>query len=195
MKKLKKHLGNWKRNAVVTAVLLLICTGVYLNWSYGQQELTPELTQTLNTEQVLDESAMVVGEVTLDPAQPVSASAERETEDYFAAMRLSRQESRDQAVSLLQESIAYEDQEAVKTQYADQLNSMIDLALDEAQIESLLLAKGYRDCVTYISDDTVSVAVSAPAEGLDRESVARIADVVTSQTDYSLADVRIIEVK
>ena len=39
------------------------------------------------------------------------------------------------------------------------------------------------------------IAVSAPAEGLTQADVALISDVVTSQTDYMLSQVRIIEVK
>lgn len=191
---MKKYLKNWKRNAVVAAVLVFICTGVFLNWSYNQKAETATLTQSLDAEQVLGDSTLVIGDVELDPAQTVAATEPNLT-DYFAALRLSRQEGRDQAVATLQESIAYEDQESIKAQYVEQLNSIVNVALDEAQIESLLLAKGFEDCVTYISDDVVSVAVSAPAEGLDQVSVARIADVVTSQTDYKLADVRIIEVK
>ena len=46
-----------------------------------------------------------------------------------------------------------------------------------------------------MADDTVSVAVSAPAEGLSTADVALISDVVTSQTDYDLSQVRVIEVK
>ena len=41
----------WKRNAVIATVLVFICAGVYLNWSYNQKEKTPELTQTLSAEQ------------------------------------------------------------------------------------------------------------------------------------------------
>ena len=68
-------------------------------------------------------------------------------------------------------------------------------ALSEAQIESMVIAKGFADCVTYITDDTVSVAVAAPAEGLSEADAALISDVVRSQTDYPLSQVRIIEVK
>ena len=32
----------WKRNAVIAAVLLFICAGIYLNWSYNRSK-TPEL--------------------------------------------------------------------------------------------------------------------------------------------------------
>ena len=70
-----------------------------------------------------------------------------------------------------------------------------DVTPYQAQIESLIIAKGFTDCVTYMADDTVSVAVSAPAEGLSTADVALISDVVTSQTDYDLSQVRVIEVK
>ena len=75
------------------------------------------------------------------------------------------------------------------------LNTIVGTALSEAQIESLVIAKGYDDCVTYINDGVVCVAVSSPADGLSDADAALISDIVTSQTDYSLSQVRIIEVK
>ena len=68
-------------------------------------------------------------------------------------------------------------------------------ALCEAQIESLVIAKGYADCVAYLGDGTVSVAVASPEGGLQQTDVALISDIVTSQTDCDLADLRIIGVK
>ncbi len=110
-------------------------------------------------------------------------------------MRLSRQQSRDSAVELLEQTIAYDEGSELGTNAAETLNTLVSTALCEAQIESLVIAKGYDDCVTYISDDTVSVAVSAPPEGLTEADVALISDVVTAQTAYDLSQVRIVEVK
>ena len=115
--------------------------------------------------------------------------------DYFAQVRLSRQESRDSAVELLEETIAYDEGTAVGDTASATLNTLVNTALSEAQIESMVIAKGFADCVTYITDDTVSVAVAAPAEGLSEADAALISDVVRSQTDYPLSQVRIIEVK
>ena len=78
---------------------------------------------------------------------------------------------------------------------SDALNEIVGTALSEAEIESLVIAKGYDDCVTYINDGVVCVAVSAPADGLGDADAALISDIVTSQTDYPLSQVRIIEVK
>jgi len=188
-----KSFKKWRRNAVVATVLLFISAGIYLNWSYTQEQAAVDLSDTLDAEQVMGETTLVIGSGD-EAAEPVSSELGSNA-DYFAAVRLSRQESRDQAVGALQETMAYEDQESAKTLCAESLDQIVNTALDEAQIESLVIAKGYQDCVTYIADEIVSVAVSAPAEGLSQSDVALISDVVISHTDYSLADIRIIEVK
>ena len=68
-------------------------------------------------------------------------------------------------------------------------------ALSEAQIESLIIAKGYQDCVAYMTSEGISVAVSAPDGGLKSEDVAVIADVVMGQSNYGLKDIRVVEVQ
>lgn len=188
-----RNFKKWRRNAVVATVLLFISAGIYLNWAYTKDAAMVDLSDTLNADQVLGESTLVIGPV--DEEETAVSADTAEVSDYFAAVRLSRQESRDQAVGALQETMAYEDQENAKTLCAESLDKIVTTSLDEAQIESLVIAKGYKDCVTYIADEIVSVAVSAPAEGLSQSDVALISDVVVSHTDYSLADIRIIEVK
>ena len=180
----------WKRNAVIATVLLFICAGVYLNWSYNNRQKTPDLTDTLNAEQVMGETSLQLD----DAAEPVSLE-ETSTDDYFAQVRLSRQSSRDSAVELLEQTIAYDEGTAVGDTASQTLNRIVGTALSEAQIESLIIAKGYQDCVAYAADGNICVAVSAPAEGLSQSDVALISDVVTSQTDYSLTELRIVEVK
>mgnify|MGYP002508660951 CR=1 FL=1 len=66
---------------------------------------------------------------------------------YFAAARLNRQQARDSALSLLQDAAGREDaDEAVKTQVNDTIQTMADYTVTEAQIENLVIAKGYADC-------------------------------------------------
>ena len=75
------------------------------------------------------------------------------------------------------------------------LNRIVGAALSEAQIESLIIAKGYAVCVAYMSNDCISVAVSAPEGGLQQQDVAVIADVVMSQSGYGLDSIRVVEVR
>ena len=124
----------------------------------------------------------------VDPAQVTATASE-----YFAAVRLSRQEARDSAVSLLQEAMAYSDS-AEAAQSNEKLEQIVQMALCEAQIESLVIAKGYAECVAYISDAGISVAVSSPEGGLQQNDVAVIADIVMTQSEYGMEDIRVVEV-
>lgn len=173
----------WKRNAIVATVLVLICAGVYLNWNAAQNEAV-DLSQTLDAEQVMALS---------DASE--SFGAEAVMADSFAQIRLARQESRDSAVELLQETMAYDEDTAESSAAASSLDHIVSTALAESQIESLLIAKGFADCVAYMGEDIISIAVSAPAEGLSEADVAMISDIVTTQSDYSLDEIRVIEVK
>ncbi len=187
----------WKRNAVVVTVFLFVCAGIYLNWYYTKQDDTPELDQTLNSEQVLGEDTLVLSadEGTLMEVAKQTEQATDHSADSFATIRLSRQGARDAAIETLQETIAYADGDGSVTTTSKELEDIVETSLSEAQIESLIVAKGFDDCVAYMTDDGISIAVSAPAEGLKDSDVALISDVVTGQTDYDLTDIRIIEVK
>ncbi len=179
----------WKKNLMAVAVLLTVCSGIYLNWIYSGGKDTQNLEDTLNSDKVMSDDMLV-----LDGQDKVEVNGESNTaKDYFAAVRLSRQEARDAAVSLLQEAMSYGSQEQVAQNNA-QLEEIIQYALCEAQIESLIIAKGYTDCVAYMTEDGISVAVAAPEGGLQQSDVAVIADVVLSQSDFALNDIRVVEV-
>lgn len=180
----------WKKNLVAAAVLVTVCTGIYMNWLYTEQQTAAELTDTLDAEKVMSEDLLVLEDVEVIADEETVTTAT----DYFAAVRLSRQQARDSAVSLLQEAAAYSDQTKAAESSAE-LEDIVQTALTEAQIESLVIAKGYADCVTYMSSEGVSVAVSAPEGGLQAEDVAVIADIVLTQSDYTLDEIRIVEVQ
>ena len=177
----------WKKNLVAAALLVTVCIGIYANWSYTQAQQTADLTDTLDEEKILSDDMLVMANT--EDMQV----AENTAADYFAAVRLSRQEARDSALTMLQEAMAYaEDSEASASN--EMLDGIVQTALCEAQIESLVVAKGYADCVAYIGDDGISVAVSAPEGGLQKEDVALIADIVMTQSEYTIDKIRVVEV-
>ncbi|MBR5022174.1 MAG: SpoIIIAH-like family protein [Oscillospiraceae bacterium] len=175
----------WKKNLVVTAVLLTVCGGIYVNWMYGQDQSVADLTDTLDEDKILSVDKLVMADETAENSNTMV--------DYFAAVRLSRQEARDSAVSLLQEAMAYGDE--TETKSSAELEQIVNTALCEAQIESLVIAKGYSDCVTYIANDAVSVAVAAPEGGLQQPDVAVISDIVVNQSGYTMDKIYVVEVK
>lgn len=184
----------WKRNLIAAAVLALVCTGVYLNWLYTDTDAV-ELTSTLDSEKLMDDSLLVMAQNT-DEQQVLAeniADAPQSQADYFAQMRLSRQESRDAAVELLQETISYAGENEDIEAASNQLQQLVSMSLSEAQIESLVVAKGYEDCVAYMTDENISVAVSGSA-ALEQNDIARITDIITEQTEYTMPQIRIIDV-
>lgn len=42
------------------------------------------------------------------------------------------------------------------------IQAMADYTVTEAQIENLVIAKGYADCVAFIGENALSLAVAAP---------------------------------
>ena len=178
----------WKKNLVAGAVLLTVCGGIYANWVYSQSQSVADLTDTLDSSKVLSDR-LVMG----DESSILNESTTNTMTDYFAAVRLSRQEARDNAVNLLQETMAYGEQGSAEA--SAELEEIVNVALQEAQIESLIIAKGYTDCVAYIADDAISVAVAAPEGGLQQPDVAVIADIVITQSSFTMDQVYVVEVK
>jgi len=185
----------WKKNMVAAAVLVTVCAGIYVNWLYTEENAAASLADTLDTEKVMSDETLILSE---DMAAIAGGEAVNTTAtDYFAAVRLSRQQARDNAVNLLQDAMAYSTaEEGTKdVESAMELEEIVQTALSEAEIESLVIAKGYSDCVAYMSAEGISVAVASPEGGLQQEDVAVIADIVMNQSVYSLDDIRVVEVQ
>lgn len=188
----------WKKNMVAAAVLVTVCAGIYVNWLYTGENTAASLVDTLDPEKILSEDTLVFSE----DVQDIAAGEEvlNTADDYFAAVRLSRQQARDSALELLQEAAAYTDAASTSgstkdVEAAAELEQIVQTALSEAQIESLVIAKGYRDCVAYMYPEGISVAVASPEGGMQQEDVAVIADIVITQSDYALEDIRVVEVQ
>lgn len=173
---------NRKRNITMIAVLLFVCAAVALNWSYNNRWGEPD------SEMVSAEDAAMM-DVTAEVGGAVGSG-------YFDEARLTRQVSRDEALQLLQTAATAEaaSQETIDSAM-NAISAMATCSMQESQIENLLLAKEFTDCVVFIGNDVVTVAVPAPEEGLSQEAVARITDIICSETDYEASQLNIIEVK
>lgn len=181
----------WKRNAVVGAVLVLVLAAIVLNGRYA--------------ERVQEQQGKLLGQATEVSAPPeesaAAAEAAEETtaetppSDYFAAARLSRRQARDNALSLLQQAGAGEElDERVAGEVAQSIEALATYTLAEAQIEGMITAKGYDDCVVFLSDESVSVVVSTQTDGLQTEDIARITDIVKQETGLPASAIKILEI-
>jgi len=186
----KWNVNNWKKNLLATAILLVVCAGIYMNWMYTNAQDVDNLTDILDADKVMSENGIVLGNGSGTNIEDLTTTVS----NYFAAVRLSRQQARDSALEILQEAMSYGDG-SEQSSSAAKLEEIVQTALCEAQIESLIIAKGYKDCVAYMTEDGISVAVASPEGGMQQTDVAVIADIVISQTGFGYEDIRVVDVQ
>ena len=188
---MKQH---WKRNLTVLTVVLFVAAAGYFNWSYNQQFGAADADMVMAEDEAMEKAG--VKEKKETDSAPESQETRQPVSDYFAQARLTRQQSRDEALNLLESASAADgaSQETIDSAMTA-IAAMAADSMTETRIENLLLAKGYADCVVYISGDGISVAVPSPQEGLTAAQVAAITDVITSNTDYTAAQLKIVEIK
>jgi len=191
----------FKRNAVIITAVAFLGVAVYLNWSYGRNEDEAAAGLSGNSEEVLiNEYVEPDEEISLfyEPAGATQAVAAiyNDVSDYFATARLTRQQARDSAVNILQAAAELENatQEAIDGAMAE-MSVMAGFSLNEVEIETLIKAKGFDECVVFLDDDSVTVAVSAPEGGLSSSSVSKITDIILAETELTAEQIKIIEVK
>ncbi|MGI6013393.1 MAG: SpoIIIAH-like family protein [Oscillospiraceae bacterium] len=204
---------NLKRNLTIVVVLLFICAAVGLNWSYNNKwgtskdayaEAEDAAMEKANTEYAASlEDEKNDTETGKEEKKKTSGEESKETEkeeagdsDYFSSARLTREQSRDEATALLQDTASSDSasQEVIDAA-VEEIAAMASWTMQEAQLENMILSKDFEDCIVFINSDTVTVAVPAPEEGLSEADVARVMETITSETDYTASQIRVVEVK
>lgn len=122
------------------------------------------------------------------------AGAQDDVDSYFAASQLSRQKARDEAMEVLQSVIDNEnaDEDAKATALADIAQMAKDME-SEANVETLVMSKGFAQCIAVISDKGISIVVDVPDTGLTAAQVAQINTIVYEQTGITPDKTVIIE--
>ena len=107
---------------------------------------------------------------------------------FSASAKLNREQVRSKNEASLLEIINNTDiSEDMKADAIASMNRMTDRAEEELDAELLLEAKGFKDSVVSINDDSVDVIVGA-AEITD-EQKAQIEDIVTRKTERNVSDI------
>ena len=145
------------------------------------------------------ESAGNKSNLAIDPDTLTAGDSLDETNDtsvpvynYFEAMQLSRQQARDEAMEVLL-SVA-ESATAVEDMKAEALDSIAQIAKDiehEANIETLIMSKGFTQCIAVVNGDAASIIVKS--DGLLPSEIAQISEIVYEQTGILPTNLKIIE--
>ena len=170
-----------KKWIVLSAMVLALGTALFLNWQLTDADAAVRENDA--------QEVKVIGE-----AELVNGTANGNFDEFFSAARMQREASRASSLEILDAIAASADVDAeAKTTAAAEAAAIAKRIEAEANVESLIKAKGFAECVVMIGDDGVKVMVQSA--GLLPAEAAQIAEIVTSETGEELAKVRIVEVK
>ena len=170
-----------KKWIVLSAMVLALGTALFLNWQLTDGDAVVKENDASEVK--------VIGE-----AELVNGTANGNFDEFFSAARMQREASRATSLEILDAIAASADvDEEAKTSAAAEASAIARRIEAEANVESLIKAKGFAECVVMIGDDGVKVMVQSA--GLLPAEAAQIAEIVTSETGEELSRVRIVEVK
>ena len=170
------------RNLVIVFSVLLIGAAVYVNWVlFGGPESSDDVNPNLPT-----------NTGTGDTLNAGTGDEKNEGTNYFAASQIERQRARDEAIEVLQGVV--DDAASLDAAKEQALADIAAIAANielEANIESLIKAKGFEECVAVINGDKANIIVSS--EGLKPNHLSQILEIVYIQADILPANVTISE--
>lgn len=132
--------------------------------------------------------------VNAEPEEGVAQTSLLKSDEYFVEARLKRQQGRDSVVEGYQQII--NSKTATDTEKSDAISASTNLnALVETEgnIENLIKAKGFADCMAYIDNGTANIVVKTP--GLLASEAAQIKDIIVSESGISAHNITVVEVE
>ena len=148
--------------------------------SFPDEDLASVSAEAESTADIETPEGEKVGEAVLTSSASAGA--------FSASAKLNREQVRSKNEASLLEIINNTDiSEDMKADAIASMNRMTDRAEKELDAELLLEAKGFKDSVVSINDDSVDVIVGA-AEITD-EQKAQIEDIVTRKTERNVSDI------
>lgn len=186
-----------KRQLVLAALVVALGAAVYLNWALSGNTQLPA-TDAVTSGRELGETLLVnasgseSGTSSSENSSAVNTDASVAGDDYFASARLSREKARDESVEMLQKVVSGASETDVAKQTAvSQANTIAQDIVKETEIENLIKAKGFADCVAFLQNGECSVVVKTKSNSQNDAIVIR--DIVSDQTGISYDKIKIVE--
>ena len=169
-----------KRNLIILGAVALIGGAIYLNWV---------LFANSGKDNVYNPSTNA-GVVTEEPGTDVGNPDDEES--YFAMAQLNRENAYDSAYNtLLAVTTSANATEEAKEAAFNEITVLAQNKQAEANIETLIKAKGFEECVAVINDGHIDIVVKS--NGLAANQRAQIQEIVLKQADIAPTNITIIE--
>lgn len=191
-----------KRQLVLAALIVALGAAVYLNWQFsGNNQLLATDAVTSMSDREYGETLLVNQSGASSKASTSSSSASSiavqtsvNADTYFTQAKLSRQQARDSAVDLAEKVIAdAQSNDAAKKEAVVQAATIANNTIKETNIETLIKAKGFADCLVFLQNNECNVIVKIKDSSQNNAIV--IKDIVAGQSGISYDKIKIVEVK
>lgn len=197
-----------KATAITLAAALVVA--VYLNWQYARTGVTLEedavnVAATVETEEAVsapimdglmtEAEAVSSANKNYGEAQLVSV-ANNSGSKFFEEARLKRTKAHDEAMDAVQKALKSASLSAEeKKSYTQQLTGSLEDLNAENEIETLVRAKGFADCLCFLQSGRADLTVMTSGDALTATQVAQIRDIVLSKSNVTAQNITIVEVK
>ena len=197
-----------KATAITLAAALVVA--VYLNWQYARTGVTLEedavnVAATVETEEAVsapimdglmtEAEAVSSANKNYGEAQLVSVSNNSGSK-FFEEARLKRTKAHDEAMDAVQKALKSASLSAEeKKSYTQQLTGSLEDLNAENEIETLVRAKGFADCLCFLQSGRADLTVMTSGDALTAAQVAQIRDIVLSKSNVTAQNITIVEVK
>lgn len=171
-----------RRNIVICAVVLLVAAAVCVNWALYSKNDTP-----------VDDDVPSGNEQGGEEEAGGNNVENENVASYFASVQISRQQARDEALEVLRLVIDSDSAiDSAKQEAIADVSRIADEIAAEANIETLIKAKGFEECVAVINDGNANVVVKTDGALMQNE-VAQILEIVMEQSGISPENIKITE--
>ncbi len=170
-----------KKNMIIAACFVLVAFTLVMSISFSD-----------GSEAGYDYSQGVGMQPESDKNQNNNQNQENAKDTYFSSVQVNRQRTRDEALEVLQGVVDNEQSSATaKEEALAEINKLAKVMEAESNIETLVIAKGFSECVAVISDDSANVVVKS--EGLQASQIAQINEIVYEQAGILPVNIKIIQ--
>lgn len=178
-----------KRQIILASLVLALGAAVYLNWQFSDNQLIKtsadgaigqaQLVNNQKDEPVFDKEN-----------KDNKAGDDKSAEEYFADVRTERQKVQDEVVDKAKEIIeGVSNDEAAKAQAVKDAAQIANIYQQQSNIEGLIKAKGFSDCVVFIQNSECSVVLKKGE--MDEQTNLVIKDIVNGQSDIEADRIKI----
>ena len=191
-----------KRELIMSALVVSRGAAVYLNWQFGANA---DKLDVKNNDDDLGVAHYVNANIATSDTASKKAKSDTssktssvtselsETEDYFSRVRLERKQTQDEMIELARSIVeATETSGKGKEEAVKQLNDLSNIVQQQGNIENLVKAKGFEDCVAFIQNGECSVVVTG--KELKSDLLIAIKDIVMGQSGIEFDKIRVTQI-